>query len=153
MSPGVHLFPYRTQKLSPVVPTIVGWWRPVKIGRCQHLYSSIAQSVERMTVNHDVTGSSPVGGAIIARELIFSCCFYPGVAQFGSALEWGSRGRWFDSSHSDHIKVLKNAVFMRFSRLFVFIINVYVTKRAYKKLIEICKKVELFYICNIVYFS
>ena len=25
-------------------------------------YSSIAQSVERMTVNHDVTGSSPVGG-------------------------------------------------------------------------------------------
>ena len=29
-----------------------------------YLYSSIAQSVERMTVNHDVTGSSPVGGAI-----------------------------------------------------------------------------------------
>ena len=26
---------------------------------------------------------------------------YPGVAQFGSALEWGSRGRWFDSSRSD----------------------------------------------------
>ena len=35
----------------------------MKIGRCQHIYSSIAQSVERMTVNHDVTGSSPVGGA------------------------------------------------------------------------------------------
>ena len=31
---------------------------------CFALYSSIAQSVERMTVNHDVTGSSPVGGAI-----------------------------------------------------------------------------------------
>ena len=26
-------------------------------------YSSIAQSVERMTVNHDVAGSSPAGGA------------------------------------------------------------------------------------------
>ncbi len=26
---------------------------------------------------------------------------YPGVAQFGSALEWGSRGRRFDSCHSD----------------------------------------------------
>ena len=25
-------------------------------------YSSIAQSVERMTVNHDVVGSSPTGG-------------------------------------------------------------------------------------------
>ena len=33
--------------------------------------------------------------------------FYPGVAQFGRALEWGSRGRWFDSSHSDQ----KNEVF------------------------------------------
>ena len=27
---------------------------------------------------------------------------FPGVAQFGSALEWGSRGRRFDSCHSDH---------------------------------------------------
>ena len=26
---------------------------------------------------------------------------HPGVAQFGSALEWGSRGREFDSRHSD----------------------------------------------------
>ena len=34
------------------------WLFPKKI-----VYSSIAQSVERMTVNHDVTGSSPVGGA------------------------------------------------------------------------------------------
>ena len=32
---------------------------------CTHsaLYSSLAQSVERMTVNHDVAGSSPAGGA------------------------------------------------------------------------------------------
>ena len=28
----------------------------------------------------------------------------PGVAQFGSALEWGSRGREFDSRHSDQKK-------------------------------------------------
>ena len=28
---------------------------------------------------------------------------HPGVAQFGSALEWGSRGRRFDSSHSDQV--------------------------------------------------
>ena len=41
-------------------------WRKSK----EIVYSSIAQSVERMTVNHDVTGSSPVGGAksrLIAR--------------------------------------------------------------------------------------
>ena len=63
MTSRVHPFPCRTRKLSSIVPKILGWWRPGKIGRCQHLYSSIAQSVERMTVNHDVTGSSPVGGA------------------------------------------------------------------------------------------
>ena len=40
---------------------------------------------------------------------------YPGVAQFGSALEWGSRGREFDSRHSDQGRVL-----MGFS-LFFFI--------------------------------
>ena len=31
---------------------------------------------------------------------------YPGVAKFGIALEWGSRGRWFESSHSDQEKVI-----------------------------------------------
>ena len=34
-------------------------------------YSSIAQSVERMTVNHDVAGSSPAGGA--KRSEWFRC--------------------------------------------------------------------------------
>ena len=29
---------------------------------------------------------------------------FPGVAKFGIALEWGSRGRWFESSHSDQEK-------------------------------------------------
>ena len=45
---------------SSVVPTILGWRRPGKIGTCQ--LSSIAQSVEHLTVNQGVTGSSPVGG-------------------------------------------------------------------------------------------
>ena len=31
---------------------------------------------------------------------------YPGVAKFGIALEWGSRGRWFESSHSDQKSLL-----------------------------------------------
>ena len=30
-----HLFPFRTQKLSSVVPKILGWRRPGKIGRCR----------------------------------------------------------------------------------------------------------------------
>ena len=40
---------------------------------------------------------------------------YPGVATFGIALEWGSRGRWFESSNSDHKKRLAFA--RRFLRL------------------------------------
>ena len=87
----VHLFPFRTQKLSSVVPKILGWRRPGKIGIRQHgttevrrkrltsvcfrkhsrmhlhfavPYSSIAQSVEHLTVNQGVTGSSPVGGVL-----------------------------------------------------------------------------------------
>ncbi len=46
------------------------WQKSKKI-----VYSSIAQSVERMTVNHDVTGSSPVGGATKAVEFIFYSLF------------------------------------------------------------------------------
>ena len=37
MTQGVHPFPYRTRKLSPVVPKIVPWRRGVKIGRRQYL--------------------------------------------------------------------------------------------------------------------
>ena len=33
----------------------------------------------------------------------------PGVAKFGIALEWGSRGRWFESSHSDQNVLMKDA--------------------------------------------
>ena len=36
---------------------------------------------------------------------------YLGVAQFGSVLEWGSRGRRFESSHPDHLQVLKSQWF------------------------------------------
>ena len=32
------MFPFRTQKLSSLVPKIVGWKRPVKIGRCRLLF-------------------------------------------------------------------------------------------------------------------
>ena len=40
---------------------------------------------------------------------------HPGVAKFGIALEWGSRGRWFESSHSDHENGLKSKGFKSFS--------------------------------------
>ena len=59
----VHPFPFRTRKLSSSVPTILGWRRPGKIGRCRHRCSSIAQSVEHAAVNRGVVGSSPTWGA------------------------------------------------------------------------------------------
>lgn len=33
------------------------------------------------------------------------CCEYRGVAQFGRVPEWGSGGRWFESSHSDQYTI------------------------------------------------
>ena len=33
-----------------------------------------------------------------------------GVAQFGRVLEWGSSGRWFESSHSDQKKSTSSEV-------------------------------------------
>ena len=63
MTVRVHPFPFRTRKLSSLVPTILGWKRPGTIGRRQHKYSSIAQPVEHATVNRRVVGSSPTWGA------------------------------------------------------------------------------------------
>ena len=36
--------------------------------------------------------------------------WHPGVAQFGSALEWGSRGREFDSRHSDQKPLIERSM-------------------------------------------
>ena len=40
-------------------------------------------------------------GCGILIKLIRSASEYPGVAKFGIALEWGSRGLEFESQHSD----------------------------------------------------
>ena len=38
MAKGYHLFPYRTQKLSPSAPMVLGWTRPGRVGRCRNPY-------------------------------------------------------------------------------------------------------------------
>ena len=48
-------------------------------------YSSLAQSVERMTVNHDVAGSSPARGAILGQQFCTptqKSLFYKGFSCF-----------------------------------------------------------------------
>ena len=32
------------------------------------------------------------------------------MAKFGIALEWGSRGRWFESSHSDQTMIIRTTL-------------------------------------------
>ena len=80
-----HLFPFRTQKLSSLVPKIVSWKRLVKIGSRRLLYgplvkrlrqrpltpltsvrfrygspyAPLAQLVEQLTLNQWAQGSSP----------------------------------------------------------------------------------------------
>ncbi len=85
----VHPFPFRTRKLSSAVPKILAWRRAGKIGHCRHkrdtaerkfccfhFYSSLAQSVEHLTVNQVVAGSSPAGGAKTKGERnALSFCF------------------------------------------------------------------------------
>ena len=38
MAKGYHLFPYRTQKLRPSAPMVLGWTRPGRVGRCRNPY-------------------------------------------------------------------------------------------------------------------
>ena len=35
MAKGKHLFPSRTQQLSPSAPMVLGWTRPGRVGRCR----------------------------------------------------------------------------------------------------------------------
>ena len=41
----VHLFPFRTQKLSSPVPKILVWRRTGKIGQCQHSASELSEAL------------------------------------------------------------------------------------------------------------
>ena len=53
-------------------------------------FANVAQLVEQLIRNQQVSGSSPLIGST------------RGVAQFGSAFGSGPKGRWFKSSHLDH---------------------------------------------------
>lgn len=50
------------------------WYLKTNLAEAK-IYSSIAQLAERMTVNHDVAGSSPAGGAI-SKDYNKSCSLF-----------------------------------------------------------------------------
>ena len=41
------------------------------------------------------------------RSCLSTAAKNPGVAKFGIALEWGSRGPEFESQHSDHLMIIR----------------------------------------------
>ena len=65
MARRIHLFPFRTQKLSFLTPKVVRGTPLVRIGSCHADYSGIAQLVEHLTVNQAVDGSSPPAGVFL----------------------------------------------------------------------------------------
>ena len=66
---GIHLFPSRTQKLSPVSPMVLGWKRPGRVGsrqireerarRCPFFISRGREVASRRAHNPEVVGSNP----------------------------------------------------------------------------------------------
>ncbi len=79
----------------------------------KHRLANVAQSVEQLIRNQQVSGPSPLIGSI----------FFRGVAQFGSAFGSGPKGRWFKSSHLDHPKkpqISEIQVFFFFANLCSF---------------------------------
>lgn len=59
----------------------------------------VAQWPEQAALNRNVAGSTP---ALRTK--------HPGVAQSGSALALGARGRWFDSSHPDQLTACSSPI-------------------------------------------
>ena len=70
MTQGVHPFPSRTRKLSPVVPKILGWRRPGKIGRCQHKIVSI--SLFKNSYHYNYSSLDKVGCIFLWCVLLFT---------------------------------------------------------------------------------
>ena len=76
MTPRIHLFPFRTQKLSLVVPKILGWRRPGKIGRCRHFsfikkVSPRKSGTRTLRASHKARWSSGQDGGLSRRKREF----------------------------------------------------------------------------------
>ena len=83
----VHLFPFRTQKLSSLVPTILGWRRPGKIGRCQHIFEAVSKMLPHFFVVRNAIAFSPAARAFAC----FTGKFFPRVQREGFCAPYRSR--------------------------------------------------------------
>ena len=64
-------------------------------------------------------------GVVIGQAFIFrSNDHYRGVAQLGRALGSGPRGRWFKSSHSDHMKIIRTFSYLESRSDYLFYLSI-----------------------------
>lgn len=82
-------------------------------------FANVAQVVEQLIRNQQVSGSSPLIGSI------------RGVAQLGSAFGSGPKGRRFESCHLDQQKALKPKGFkaLFYVKIFLFLIYIPITHK------------------------
>ena len=92
----VHLFPFRTQKLSSVVPKILGWRRPGKIGIRQHETTEVRQGSNLSFVLGKICEDIPRVYQLIVRSGILNRVkIYLGICEANSQrLSTGSALRY-----------------------------------------------------------
>ena len=93
MAKGSHLFPYRTQKVSPSAPMVLGWTRPGRVGRRRIPIEAV--HLERLLFCYGTSSeplrSLPSGAAVRpSRKTVHRTVF--------RALRPPSRGRLLDAS-------------------------------------------------------
>ena len=98
----IHLFSFRTQKLSFSAPKVLVGWLTGRIGRC-HIIFLDSSAAEHPAVNRRVVGSNPTRGAIfVVRKsyktekaqdlvgLVLFCCYILWFAPFAEYLNLGA---------------------------------------------------------------
>ena len=73
----VHLFPFRTQKLSSITLKVLDWTRSGRISSCRILFL-VSSAVEHSAVNRRVVGSNHTRGARynLSQTIKFCLGFY-----------------------------------------------------------------------------
>ena len=86
----------------------------------------------KMKTGNRSTAFFPMEDSLDKKRMVgISSLLRLGVAQFGSVLEWGSRGRKFESSHPDHRKPPKFRWFFIFMTSFVTSVPVFLKNQPF----------------------
>ena len=67
----IHLFPYRTQKLSSIAPKVVGGSLPARIGRCGAVHRKEVESSRKIIGEVSESGRRSTVGNRVSRGTCF----------------------------------------------------------------------------------